>query len=674
MLKMLDRINLFKVALVLGLLQIACYWFSGSMACSDGQVAIPQPDTTLYYQAARRIVEGHPFSYSEGTAACTGTTTVLYPLVLAIPYAIGFTGEAILVAGFVLNALFYLVFLLAWCGAVRNWIVRKDAQLLAIALIALSGHCAYVTFAQSDTGFWLAFGGLFAAALASCKHLYIVPLLAFLPWVRPEGMICVIAYAIMAGFHSWIFPVDRREARMRLSGAIVGILSTVGVFALNHALTGQYQFSSVAGKGHFANLFFAQAAYATVTDLISIAKELFLGLAKSVPRDFVTIPVLGAALLLTGLFAQEWRQKKSFGLSVYMLAVFGSILNVAQSGWQGTNMDRYLAWTIPLATLFVALGVMTAADRLPTNRRFLAPVFAVVFSLVGCSACPFIFHVASKDVDSSRHFARACESAMPEGASFGGNGGCDLAYFFSPRRCAHLQGIYSPEFSPKNYLSNIELLRNDPNLRFDYWIITQDMIDGFGNDCILRFGEVVVSGPSMTTLVKADWSLFDSPAALARNGKRLVEKIDLGLDRDEERSNYEIFMRWGFEKFEPYVQSGLLDGKFIVDVGRVILGGDEMSVPLVPGKDVTVVMRTWPKHGFNRNNGMGKSHMECAFSNPLKMNLSVDGSIVDTVSVSYATNSFSEASFEIPGAAIRQSPCRVGFLGDHISFGYAFYQ
>ena len=81
------------------------------MANDECVLAIPQPDTPLYYQAARRIVEGHPFSFSEGSSVCTGTTTVLYPFVLAIPYALGFSGDAMIVVGFLLNALFYCVFL-----------------------------------------------------------------------------------------------------------------------------------------------------------------------------------------------------------------------------------------------------------------------------------------------------------------------------------------------------------------------------------------------------------------------------------------------------------------------------------------------------------------------------------------------------------------------------------
>ena len=56
-----------KLLLAVGLIQIASYWFCGALSSPSAIIAQPQPDSPLYYQAARRIVEGHSFSYSEGS-------------------------------------------------------------------------------------------------------------------------------------------------------------------------------------------------------------------------------------------------------------------------------------------------------------------------------------------------------------------------------------------------------------------------------------------------------------------------------------------------------------------------------------------------------------------------------------------------------------------------------
>ena len=122
--KLTDKKHLVTLMLCIGLMQIAGYYLAVMLASRDGAMAVPQPDTLLYCQAARRIAEGHPFSFSAGTAVSTGTTSVLYPFILAIPYVLGATGDALIMAGFWLNALFYLVFLFGWGKAIWPW--RRD--------------------------------------------------------------------------------------------------------------------------------------------------------------------------------------------------------------------------------------------------------------------------------------------------------------------------------------------------------------------------------------------------------------------------------------------------------------------------------------------------------------------------------------------------------------------
>ena len=105
-----EKRTLVTVAGCVAVVQIALYYLAASTIRSDGALAIAQPDTLLYCQAARRIAEGSPFSFSPGTAVSTGTTSVLYPFLLAFLYWGGFKGTALIAAGFVLNAVLYLAF------------------------------------------------------------------------------------------------------------------------------------------------------------------------------------------------------------------------------------------------------------------------------------------------------------------------------------------------------------------------------------------------------------------------------------------------------------------------------------------------------------------------------------------------------------------------------------
>lgn len=673
------KFSYFRVMLVIGLFQVAAYWFSGSMACSDGVLAVPQYDTPLYYQAARRIVEGHPFSYSEGSATCTGTTTVLYPFLLAIPYALGATGESLLWAGFIVNALCYLVFLYGWSVAVKNWCQSSASALLASILIALSGHCAYVTFSQSDIGFLLAYTALLAAALSTDRRWAIGVLLALGPWVRPEGMICCVAYCMIT-FACLVAQKILPDLREKVTATdflacVVSIVSCFGVFALNYALTGHVQFSSIAGKGYFAQLSFPMAVFTAAGDFIKMFKELFGGSANGVPREFISIPCLGAVLLAVGIVSYNWTRHNIRGLLVLMLAALGCLLSVAQSGFQGTNLDRYVVWMFPIVIVLVAEATVLIERRfMPKTLCRLPSALVVTTSVMGTISLVIVFNAVCRCMDSSRLFAYECDKIMPPKASFGCDSECDMAYHFSPRRCVHVGGVYTSELKPNDFAENLERLRHRPELRFDYWIFSSSFISSLGEECVKKMGEVLLSGPDAVSLAKANWLPFEICSSSTYNGKVLVASVDIGYEADEKFADYNVITRWGIEEFRPFIESGRLDEKFIVDVGRVILGGDEMSVPLKPGCDAIVVMRTWPSHVVPRKFGYPSRSMDCAFSNPLKFNIAVDGEIVDTAEISYATNVFSDVSFKIPGSAIKNAVSRIGFLGDHITFGYWFYQ
>ena len=665
------KVSISRFVVFVGLIQIAVYWFLGAMACSSSGIALPQPDTPLYYQAARRIVEGCPFSYSHGSPVCTGTTTVLYPFLLAIPYSLGFTGDAMIVAGFLLNAIFYLVFLLSWADAIDGWCDRNDVKILSALMLSLSGHCAIATFSQTDIGFWLAFTGVFASALSRQRRWLVGILLLLATWVRPEGLILLIAFAMV----TLISDLLRKDTntRLRIVFIVLGFLSACGVFVLNYLLTGHVQFSSISGKGHFATLPFSAAVISSIADFFYIVKEMILGLSCSMPRNMLSVPFFGAVLLGLGVVGYKWSRKNVFGFGVFVLAAVGGVFNVAFSGMQGSGMDRYLIWIIPVCTIFTAHGVCFAEDRMPIHIRRIPSVLVAVFSLIGCIACQCYFSQMCSSVDTERLYSKDCESIMPKGASVGGFP-CASSYFFSARRFSQLTGIYSPEFVPQDIMENVERLRHNPESRFEYWLSSADLTSIVGSQCVDVLGEVLLPGPSGMTLMKADWKAFDSTMTSAIEGLNLVAKVDVGYAADESSANYHVITRWGYPEFDSFAQVGKLGERTIIDVGRVILGGDEMSVSLRPGCDVTVVLRLWPKHTVHQSVGVGNNKIDCEFANPLRINISVDGAVVGLAEVSYATNAFSDVVVKIPGSAIKNPVSRIGFLGDHIVFGYWFYQ
>ena len=659
---------LFLVATV----QIACYYLSGALVNGESPLAAPQPDTLLYCQAARRIAEGSPFSFSAGSGTTTGTTSVLYPFVLAIPYILGAKGDVLITAGFVLNSVFYLMFLFGWTLVFFSIFSRPHIRILAVLLLALSPQPAYSAMSQSDIGLWLATSGLFAASFFSSLIPAYAALLALGPWIRPEGMVLVLAFCIYAIY-------VRRKSDIFV--ALLGVVSSAGVFLLNISLSGRAQFSSVANKGHFKVFCIPEAICRTATDMMQILKGFVLGISDAPPRLFFIVPLLGAACIICGAAIHKWRDERGVKLGTLVIAAFGGFATVAMSGWQNTNMDRYLAWTFPLVAAFLAEGVVAICDKIVSSgiRKllFLLPlVYAVLASIVMVA----VFNGNSYDTSMKQDFARSCEQIMPQGASVGGLGFCGFAYEVSDRRFAHLCGIYSPEFrtNTPNPLPVIETLKHESQARFDYWLFLSQ--GDLGVEFSTAAGESAAVGPFGMELRRANWEIFDGAEKTQILGGddrwQLVSRIDVGYEKDEDDARYRIEPRYGLRPFEPFLKLATAPdgGKEIVEVARMVAGLDEMSVALEPGIDAKVVMRTCLSCDTVSRGAFTSTRVKYEIANPARLNLAVDGRLVGEVTYACATNGFSDVEFNIPGSAITKSPCTVAFLGDHIACAYWFFQ
>lgn len=664
----------------LGLLQIAGYYFAGAMVNGVGPLAIPQPDTPLYMQAARRIVEGGAFSYSAGESACTGTTSVLYPFLLAIPYALGIRGDALCGAGFALNSICYLLFLLGWGLVIMSLFPDARRRLFAGVGLALFGQTAFAALSQSDIGFWLAASACFVAALAAARFWLVGIFLVLLPWVRPEGMICNLAFlgmAILAFCPALRSGVESRRKRLLLG--LLGLVSLVSVFVFNYYLVGEAQFSSVAGKGHLTLFGLVEGFHRTASDLMTIARTLLFGYPLSAPRAFYFVPFLGAVLFWTGVFVHDWRRSSVWKDLVVLMAAFGGVLSVAQSGWQNTNMDRYLAWVMPVLVIAMAEGAAALQDWLKDRVPCASMVWVIPLGFLGCAMVEFwcCFHATSQESEALTAFARQVELLLPPKASVGTIGNCGLAYNFSDRRLAHLAGIYSPEFRSKNVYANLERLKWDPSLRFDYWI--HDAEDDYCRGFFEAQGEaMVLGGPNGLSVYRADWAPFDNAAvvhASVPSGQTLRFRVDVGCDTEEKQAGYEIVPRYNEKPYGIFQRVADLSGRPAVDHGRVICGADEMFAPLEPGRDCTVVLRTLSSARTATPSRLGPRPVrEFKFASPLKIEVHVDDRPIGVQELTVSERGFSDVVLTIPGAALTRPVSRIAFAGEHIACCYWFYQ
>lgn len=676
--------HLVALLFCVGLFQVAGYYLSGALVRSDGGMSIPQPDTMLYCQAARRIVEGHPFSFSPGTLPSTGTTSHAYPFVLALPYALGCTGDALFRASFALNALFYLVFIMGWGTVIDRKCVGRSSRVTAGLTVALFGQAAFSAFSQTDIGFWMAVSAILAAGYAlRCPWLY-GSMLILGPWVRPEGMFCVLAFVVAMGVaRSRCIRIGEAQVRgYDCVIAMIAVVSSAGVFVLNYYLTGQAGFSSLAHKGHFASKTFAQAVYATVVDGMSLVKPFFFGLSDCAPRSLCVLPVLGAVFLWTAVFGRAWRRDGDWLELAWLLAVGVGFLSVAQSGMQDMNVDRYLAWSLPTILVFVAAGAGMISriieSRLHGGWGALPCVLTVAFGAVMSVVHVFMLHMTSCESDVKRDFASRCHKIIPSGASVGSWNGGGI-YEMPGRRLAQLSGVYSPEFRTRYVSTGVfEILKNEPATRFDYLLATESVDQhGLGFGGAFSDAVQVFVGPKSCQLLKMNWSSFSAAAVTPlppEPGMLQVGRVDVGYDPDETAAGYCVVPSYDIPPFDPVVFCCSNKGVRMVDVGRVVVGGDRMAVNLTPGKDLHVVMRTCPQQKVMQKSVDGGGWVDYAFANPLQMAVFVDGEPAGTASLKYSDDGFTDVSFRIPAASIRSARPELSFFGDHIACCYWFFQ
>lgn len=651
----------------IGVVQIAAYYFSGAMVNGSDSLAIAQPDSLLYMQAARRIVEGHPFSFSALEPVSTGTTSVLYPFVLAIPYALGATGMALCMVGFWLNAAFYLIFLAGWFAALRKWLPVGLPQTLGTLLLVLFGQTAYAAMAQSDVGLWMAISALIVAALAADRFKTAIALLIVAPWIRPEGMVFAMA----------LFFVCLCLRSRRAFAALLPVLSIVAVFAFNWCLTGEAQFSSVAHKGHFAIRPFAGAVFATACDLLTIVRGLVFGAAASPPRQFYMVPIIGAVLFWIGVFAHDWRGKRGVALVVVALAICGGVMTVASSGWQNTNVDRYLAWIMPFMALFTAEGLSLAVEKIRDVRlRYVAALVPVAVSAGGAVAFVALFHLASRQSDQLVKFAEELDHILPHQTSLGLTGYSGFAYCLGDRRVASLNGIYSPAFASKTLAGNLARLKHDPSLRFSYWLFAGD--DKFADGFVEAQGRQLMVGPEGIEVRTADWSMFDNaarPHAASLGSLQEVGFVDVGDDASEKAAAYRVVTKYDQLAYEPFQRIDDLAGAKAYDCGRVVFGHDEMLVGLNAGKDLKIVLRTLPSVRVSVPSLLSTSTVrEFGFDSPLMLEVHIDGTEVAHCHVPIAEKGFSDIVLTVPGVKVPSGVHEIAFVGDHIACGYWFYQ
>lgn len=674
------------LVLLAGVLVAALYYFVASSFGTGGHTAPPQPDTLMYMQYARAMADGQPYCYGPGEAPSTGSTSHLYPAVLAIPCALGMRGDSLLTAGFLLDAVFYLAFLVFFFALARRLFPSTAA--LAAALAILSGHTSATAFGQTDMGLFMMLSTGAMAAAAHRRTALAAVALFLAVWARPEG---VVLTGILTALGLAALFADRKSAGRLLGAAAGGLVATVAVAMLNVFLTGAPQFESVANKSYFNLYPLAGALIHSVQDLMQIVREVCFGAATNFRQSFL-LPIAGGLLALTGIAARDWRKGDTRWEEAWiLLSCVASLVMIAFSGWQILNTDRYMGWIVPVWILYAAGGVALLAERFPA--RPVTAVAALVLAGFQLVTLPYFLSMQAAGcafTQSKVNFTKTVHAQLPPARRVGMMSNTGLAYFMPERRVIRIGGLASTGFGqPQSFLCNLETLRERPSLRFDFWLLTglqqehafiQPLL---GEEAHADFD--AMGDPTGLVFRKANWDTMKpqtlrplSPAAQdAVRDMELADQLNVGFLEDELRCAYRVNIRLPQTKVNPFVATGRIGDTPVTEVGMPVLGWDTFRVRTQPGRTMRVVMRTTLSavcsivRMESKLDGQGL-HFQPRQTVRLFVNGEAAGETQFTLEG--GEGEFSEVFFDIPAALITGPATELAFAGDRLVLGYWFYQ
>ena len=183
-------------------------WTSVSMRIV-GELVPPLDDTFIHFTYARRLAEGHPFSYFPGEPYSSGATSLSWPILLAIGWVLGFKGGSLYLWALGLSNLA----LAAVATFTHRWLERLSSPrtgMLGALLVMGSGVVLWGAFSGMEVTLFMAAIAGTLDALTRPGRTPGAPAPGGLTWVavmatvRPEGAIFAGLFALQQGVEAWI--------------------------------------------------------------------------------------------------------------------------------------------------------------------------------------------------------------------------------------------------------------------------------------------------------------------------------------------------------------------------------------------------------------------------------------------------------------------------------------
>ena len=372
---------------VIGLAAIAIAWaFAATVLRHTAHMSLPLDDSFIYLTYAKQIGRGQPFTYFPGGGYTPGSTSVVWPILLAPFWTLGARGHALVWVSFVVSAALYAATALGVYRLVHRLAGGVAAVVAAVILLSIAPFA------------WTALSGM-EVALASALLVTMIRLLldapptgaprkllaaclAALSLSRPEAMLLVTAVVGVAAIQR----LRRRDLRAA-AWWLVPLAAPAIWMVTNKLFAGTWFPNTGVAKSHFYLPGFDgtywRTAMATLTG--RMLRGLFWDAASPLgwPRLLAVLWLVGAIRVL----AWARRERRRLAGAVIVAAPFVLILAViATSGLWSFQNYRYIAPAFPLLATVAgcALGPLARPGRwLRPATAALAALIAAGFAVAG---------------------------------------------------------------------------------------------------------------------------------------------------------------------------------------------------------------------------------------------------------------------------------------------------
>lgn len=564
----------------------------------------PLDDVFIHFDFARQAARGHPFEWSPGNGYSSGGTSLLYPLVLAPGFWLGFRDTRIMQFAAVLACTFVLATLLGSRRLFRA-LPPASAYLAPPALLGI-GALDWSLFSGMEVAFFLAvwalalvawddlvhgepgrgeaaspLGGAFALGLAN----------AVVVATRPEGIVVVLVLSATAARAT----AKRHGSRAGLmtfvlSGLFAGFV-IVGQAVANRVFTGDW---SAAGALVKLEMNDPRLTAREVWDawLFHVRYQVGRVTGYHVGGDLVR----GSFLWVLAALPLAFKKTRAYAVVLWLQASLW-VLVVALNGQVRWQNERYtmpaLAWMLLSAALGVGAVLSHDFGASRRSRGIRAAAVASVVALVavlGVGQIPkmrdqiWFFGRASRNIlDQHVKTGRRLENSLPPPHRIlvGDAGAIPYASDIPALDIIGLGGYRDLSFARASrwgVAAAVELIeRIPPRERPDVLAI----YPGWWGDFPLWFGHPafgvsvrgnVICGGTTKMVYAANWSALDfeqRPTVPLLPEERVVDSVDFGDIVSEAEHRYRMTGAPGFVAMKLLESPERPSGE-LWDAGRVM--------------------------------------------------------------------------------------------------------